>query len=269
VSKGDWIIMKHTGFGTWRTHTLAEESDVLKVNKEGLTPIQVGTVSVNPCTAYRMLKDFEDIREGQWFIQNGANSGVGRAAIQLGKQWGLKSINIIRDRPDPAATEAMKKELLELGATKVVTESELMDKGFADQVKEWTNGGREKVKIGLNCVGGKPTSALVKCLSPSGHLVTYGGMSKQPLQLPTAALIFKDLKFSGFWVSRWSDANPDEKRRMVYEILEMTRLGMFKDVPVQQLTWDWSTEESVLKDAVQGTLGGFRAGKGVFVYGDT
>lgn len=163
----------------------------------------------------------------------------------------------------------MKKELLELGATKVVTESELMDKGFADQVKEWTNGGREKVKIGLNCVGGKPTSALVKCLSPSGHLVTYGGMSKQPLQLPTAALIFKDLKFSGFWVSRWSDANPDEKRRMVYEILEMTRLGMFKDVPVQQLTWDWSTEESVLKDAVQGTLGGFRAGKGVFVYGDT
>jgi trans-2-enoyl-CoA reductase len=56
---------------------------------------------------------------------------------------------------------------------------------------------------------------------------------------------------------------------MVYEILEMTRLGMFKDVPVQQLTWDWYTEESVLKDAVQGTLGGFRAGKGVFVYGDT
>jgi trans-2-enoyl-CoA reductase len=269
VAKGDWVIMRSTGFGTWRTHAVAGEAQVLKVNKEGLTPTQVGTVSVNPCTAYRMLKDFETLVEGDWVIQNGANSGVGRAAIQFAKQWGLRTINIIRDRPDAAATEAMKKELADLGATKVVTETELLDKGFAEKVKEWTNGGREKVKLGLNCVGGKPTSALVKCLSQGGHLVTYGGMSKQPLQLPTAALIFKDIKFSGFWVSRWSDANPVDKKKTVDEILEMTRLGMFKDIPVQELKWDWETEENVLKEAVQGTLGGFRAGKGVFIYGDT
>jgi len=261
--------MASTCFGTWRTHTLAEEKDVLKINKEGLTPIQVGTVSVNPCTAYRMLKDFEELREGDWFIQNGANSGVGRAAIQLAKRWGVKSINVIRDRPNEEETNKMKRELEELGATKVVTESELMERGFGDQVKEWTNGGREKVKVGLNCVGGKPTGAMVKCLSHAGHLVTYGGMSKQPVMLPTAALIFKDMKFSGFWVSRWSDANKEEKKRTVDEVLEMTRLGMFKDIPVQQLTWDWGTEESVLKDAVSGTLSGFRSGKGVFVYGDT
>ncbi|KAH7311992.1 hypothetical protein BKA65DRAFT_441005 [Rhexocercosporidium sp. MPI-PUGE-AT-0058] len=270
LQKGDWVTMKSTNFGTWRTHALAPESAVLKIdNKEGLTPIQVGTVSVNPCTAYRMLKDFETLNEGDWFIQNGANSGVGRAAIQLGKLWGLKSINVIRDRPDAAATQAMKDELLELGATHVVTESELMDKSFAEQVKEWTSGGREAVKVGLNCVGGKPTAALVKCLSNGGHLVTYGAMSKQPLMLPTGALIFKDIKFSGFWVSRWSDRHPEEKKRMVEEVLDLTREGRFKDVPVQELRWDWGTEEGVLKEAVQGTLGGFRAGKGVFIYGDT
>jgi len=262
--------MKSTGFGTWRTHALAPESSVLKIeNKENLTPIQVGTVSVNPCTAYRMLKDFETLEEGDWFIQNGANSGVGRAAIQLGALWNLKSINVIRDRPDAAATQSMKDELLALGATHVVTESELMAKGFAEQVKEWTSGGREKVKVGLNCVGGKPTAALVKCLSSGGHLVSYGAMSKQPLMLPTGALIFKDIKFSGFWVSRWSDANPEEKKRTVEEILDLTREGSFRDIPVQEVRWDWGTEEGLLKDAVSGTLGGFRAGKGVFVYGDT
>jgi trans-2-enoyl-CoA reductase len=270
LAKGDWVIMKNTGFGTWRTHALAEEDNVLKIeNKDGLTPIQVGTVSVNPCTAYRMLKDFETLEGGDWFIQNGANSGVGRAAIQLGREWGLKSINVIRDRPEAAETEKMKKELLELGATQVVTETELMEKGFSDRVKEWTNGGREQIKVGLNCVGGKPTSALVKCLSHSGHLVTYGGMSKQPLQLPTAALIFKDIKFSGFWVSRWSDAHAEEKKRTVEEVLDLMRERKFKDFPVQELRWDWGTEEGTLKQAVQGTLGGFRAGKGVFVYGDT
>jgi trans-2-enoyl-CoA reductase len=163
----------------------------------------------------------------------------------------------------------MKNELLELGATTVATESELMDQGFKEQVKEWTSGGRELVKVGLNCVGGKPTSALMKCLSPSGHLITYGGMSKQPLTLPTSALIFKDIKFSGFWVSRWSDAHPDDKKKTVEEVLKMTRKGTFKNIPVQELRWDWGTEELTLKEAVQGTLGGFRAGKSVFIYGDT
>ncbi|KAH8816809.1 hypothetical protein F5884DRAFT_235252 [Xylogone sp. PMI_703] len=270
VSKGDWVIMKNTGFGTWRTHLLAEEKDIIRIdNKEGLNPIQVGTVSVNPCTAYRMLKDFEQVNDGDWFIQNGANSGVGRAAIQLGKLWGLNSINVIRERATPEETQAMKDELYALGATKVVTENELMSKGFTEQVKEWTNGGRVPVRLGLNCVGGKPTSALVKCLSSSGHLITYGAMSKQPLQLPNGLLIFKDIKFSGFWVSRWSEAHPAEKKKTVDEILDLTRNGVFKDVPVQELRWDWETEESKLKQAVQGTLEGFRAGKSVFVYGDT
>jgi mitochondrial enoyl-[acyl-carrier protein] reductase / trans-2-enoyl-CoA reductase len=264
--------MRSTGFGTWRTHATAKPEDVIKIeNKEGLSPIQVGTVSVNPCTAYRMLRDFEALsgEAGDWFIQNGANSGVGRAAIQLGRVWGVKSLNVIRDRLDEKATEQMKDELLELGATKVVTESELMGKGFKDQVAEWTNGGREKIKVGLNCVGGKPTQALVKLLSNSGHLVTYGGMSRAPLDLPTGLLIFKDIKFSGFWVSRWSDRNPEEKKRTVEEILELTRRGEFRDIPVQEMRWDWETEGGGLKEAVAGTLEGFRAGKGVFVYGDT
>lgn len=270
LQKGDWVITRAPGFGTWRTHALAEEKDVVRIeDKTGLTSTQVGTVSINPTTAYRMLKDFEDLQEGEWWVQNGANSGVGRAAIQLGKQWGLKSINVIRARESVEETQQLKDELLGLGATKVVTEQELTERGFGEQVKDWTNGGREQIKLGLNCVGGKPTQALVKLLGHGGHLVTYGGMAKAPLMLPTGLLIFKDIKFSGFWVSRWSDAHPEEKKKTVKEILDLTREDKFKDIPVQECKWDWGTEAQVLKDAVSGTLGGFRAGKGVFVYGDT
>jgi trans-2-enoyl-CoA reductase len=266
VKKGDWVVMKHTGFGTWRTHALASEKDIQRVEMEGLSPAQVGTVSVNPTTAYRMLKDFVDLKPGEWFVQNGANSGVGRAAIQMGRIWGLKSLNIIRDRP---GIEELKKELINLGATKVVTEDELMARGFADKVKEWTNGGRKDIKLGLNCVGGKPTSALIKLLSDGGHLVTYGGMSKQPVILPTALLIFKDIKFDGFWVSRWSDGNPSEKIRTVDEILQWTREGKFLDVPFVEHEWSWNTKEEALKEAIAGTLEGFRGGKGIFVFKDT
>ncbi|KAL9625692.1 MAG: hypothetical protein Q9160_000010 [Pyrenula sp. 1 TL-2023] len=269
LQKGDWVIMKKTGMGTWRTHLQIDESQLLKIDdKSGLSPLQVGTVSVNPCTAYRMIRDFVNWEwSGQeWFVQNGANSGVGRAAIQLGKEWGLKNINVIRKRE---GWESLRDELTALGATKVITEDEFLGSGFSDTIKEWTNGGREQVKLGLNCVGGKSATSAAKVLAPGAHLVTYGAMSKQPVMLPTGLLIFKDLHFDGFWVSKWSDKNPVEKKQTVDDVLRMTKEGRFKDIPTVEVKWDWETKTDTLKEAVQGTLEGFRAGKGIFVYGET
>ena len=47
VSKGDWVIAKHTGLGTWRTHLQIEEEKVTRVEREGLRSEQVGTVGVS------------------------------------------------------------------------------------------------------------------------------------------------------------------------------------------------------------------------------
>lgn len=38
---------------------------------------------VNPSTAYRMLKDFVALERGDTVVQNGSNSGVGRAVMQV------------------------------------------------------------------------------------------------------------------------------------------------------------------------------------------
>lgn len=292
MRKGDWVIPARTGFGTWRTHALVEgaEAALFKVRDADasadagdITPLQAATVSVNPSSAYRLLKDFVDLiglsvrsyssggsGGGAWFIQNGANSGVGRAAIQLGAHWGLRSINVVRERATPEETDALKAELKDLGATVVVTERELLERGFSSRVKEeWTSGGRDPLMLGLNCVGGKSATAVAKCLSEGGTVVTYGAMSKQPVVLPTGLLIFKDLSFKGFWLSRWASSDREGRRKTIEEILKLTREGKFKDVPFEEVKWDFDTEEKVLKDAVQGTLEGYRAGKGVFVFGDT
>jgi trans-2-enoyl-CoA reductase len=294
LKKGDWCIPAGSGFGTWRTHALVEQADqaLFKVAGEGeaekergraaLTPVQVATVSVNPCSAYRMLRDYVDLIDlsvkafssgadgGAWFIQNGANSGVGRAAIQLASLWGLRSINVVRERGTPEETEELKAELKGLGATVVVTESEFFDRSFSGRVKEeWTRGGRDAVMLGLNCVGGKSASAIAKSLSEGGTMVTYGAMAKQPVSLPTGLLIFKDIRFRGFWLSRWSSRDTEGKRKTVNELLGLIRDGKFKDAPVQEVRWDWDTEVKQLKETIQGTLQGFRPGKGVFVFGDT
>ncbi|SPQ19575.1 6020fdb8-17ec-4d5f-82b9-e0864976788f [Thermothielavioides terrestris] len=279
-----------SGFGTFRTHALVEgaERKLIRVGgekgREGLRAAQVATVSVNPCSAYRMLRDYVDLVDlsvqsfargegatgGAWFVQNGANSGVGRAAIQLGRLWGLRSINVVRERATPEETAALKRELAELGATVVVTESEFLDRSFADRLRdEWTRGGREPVMLGLNCVGGKSAAAMVKALSPRGCMVTYGGMSRQSFPFPTGQQIFKRLRFEGFWLSEWAKENPAAKRDTINEILELMREGKFKEAPLQEVEWNWDTEESVLKDTIQGTLEGFRPGKSIFVFKDT
>ncbi len=271
IHPGDWVIPRRTGLGTWRTHLQAREDEILPVvDKRGLTATQVATVSVNPVTAYRLLRDFVSLdgAKGDWFVQNGANSGVGRAAVQLAKQWGYKNIAVVRGRAGKEG-EDLKRELEGLGATKVVTEEEVLGRGFVERVKEWTDGGRGKVRLALNCVGGKPALGMAKALAPGAQVVTYGAMSKQAMGVPAGMLIFKDLVFRGFWVSRWGDENPEEKKRTVEELLGLMREGRLKDGPVEEVGWSWGTGREELVEAVQGTLKGYRRGKGMFVFGET
>ena len=48
-----------------------------------LLKISAATLLINPPTAYMMLKHFVDLNPGDFVIQNSANSGVGRAVIEL------------------------------------------------------------------------------------------------------------------------------------------------------------------------------------------
>ena len=281
---GDWALPAASAWGTWRTHALVDDADtrLLRIDRAGLTPAQAATVAVNPCSAWRLLRDYVDLVQasvracaagadgGAWFVQNGANGGVGRAAAQLARLWGLRSINVVRARPTPAATAALKAELQALGATKVVTQDEFAGREFREWVDaEVTRGGRYPLLLGLNCVGGKAALGVAKVLSPGGTMVTYGAMARQPVSLPAGLLIFRDLAFRGFWLSRWAERDPRGKRETIEALLGLIREGKFQDAPVQEVPWNWDTKVEVLREAVQGTLEGFREGKGLFVFGDT
>lgn len=116
----DWVILTKQQAGTWATARNVAAEDVAKVpDSEGLTEEQAATITVNPPTAYNMLADFAKLKDGDWVIQNGANSAVrplafqfrlsslsnmwlctqvGQAAIQIAASRGLKTINLVRDR---------------------------------------------------------------------------------------------------------------------------------------------------------------------------
>jgi trans-2-enoyl-CoA reductase len=265
---GDLVVPRRTGLGTWRTHLQAPSSSLLRLGPSTqlfssgskLSKTQLAGITVNPITAWCMLREFVPPKPGDWVLQNGANSAVGRYAVQLARRWGLKTINVVRDRARLGA------EMENLGADVVVSEVEVLDKSFAGRVKDWTTG--KGVGLVLNCVGGKAGIAAAKVLKEGGTHITYGAMSKQGMAVPAGMLIFKDISFKGFWVSRWGDEHGEDKEKIVKELVEMMSKGELIEGPIEEVKWNWATPREELVKDVERTLEGGRKGKGVFVFGD-
>lgn len=60
---GLYALYVHTG--TWQTCGVFQADDWIKIAKD--VPLNLAaTLLVNPCTAYRMLKDFVQLKEGMY-----------------------------------------------------------------------------------------------------------------------------------------------------------------------------------------------------------
>ncbi|KAM0756121.1 NAD(P)-binding protein [Meredithblackwellia eburnea MCA 4105] len=235
---GDRVVMGSAQLGTWQSYSNLPFKSLIPISSNpSLTAAQAGTISINPPTALRMLADYIPLDptsprhnelkgKKQWVIQNGANSAVGIAAIQLAKAWGVGTINLVRDRPD---LEGLKGELKALGADHVLSYEEFLEdpKATRSKIKEWTSGG--SLRLALNCVGGKETTEMCKLLDLEGVLVTYGGMAKQSLKIPPSLFIFKKLQLAGFWYSNWVETHPEERITMMKSLAQLIADGKLKE----------------------------------------
>lgn len=246
VEVGDRIIPIGGLVGTWRTHAIFPSQDVLKV-PSNVDNVNAATVTVNPATAFRMLRDFVKLNPGDTIIQNGANSAVGQAVIQLCKVWNLQSVNVIRNRPN---VDELKNTLKSLGATEVLTEEEIRTTTL---FKSKT---LSAPKLGFNCVGGKSATNVMRHLANKGILVTYGAMSREPLTIPNSALIFKDIAFRGFWVSKWSKEHTLEERQQMYnELFDLMASGKFAPPVHRMISLDEYKQAMIQLADVKGMVG--------------
>ncbi|KAJ2614563.1 mitochondrial 2-enoyl thioester reductase [Coemansia sp. RSA 1285] len=269
---GDWVVPRSSGvFGTWATHAVVASDDAvvriphdwLRGGNVAVQALDVATVKVNPSTAYRMLRDFCQLRPGDCVVQNGANSGVGRAVIQLAREMGVRTINVVRRRDD---FDSLAAELEQLGADAVVMDSELADSAVRDRILRRLDS--PAVRLGFNCVGGRPTLLMTRLLSQGATLVSYGAMARQPLTLPTSLLLFGDLRARGFWMNRWYADNIDSSERstMWEHILRLTAASKFVAQPMVKVEWPASAPmlpaeiaETRVREAVAWSSGGKHA----------
>lgn len=222
LKPGDRIIPYFNMLGTWRTHAIYSEKELYRV-PNNLDVIHAATMTVNPPTALRMLKDFVQLEKGDTVIHNGANSGVGQSIFQLCKLWGVNCVGVVRDRPElPQLVESLKA----LGATEILTEEQVR------VTQLFKSGQLRRPKLALNTVGGKSATELLRQLDHRGVLVTYGGMSREPVTVPTSALIFNQVSLHGFWMSQWAkDHFGDGRREQMYEeLIQLMVSGALKPV---------------------------------------
>jgi mitochondrial enoyl-[acyl-carrier protein] reductase / trans-2-enoyl-CoA reductase len=220
LAVGDLVIPLHS-LGSWSQWVLAAENQFAKL-PEGIDPVQGSMLRVNPATAWQLLHEFRDLCKGDWVVQNAANSGVGRAVIQIAKQLGLRTMNFVRRKE-------LVEELTSLGADLVLQDT---DEGL-EAARELL--GSHPLQLGLNAVGGDSAVRLMKLLSPEAALVTYGAMSRRSLKVPNKFLIFKGLELRGYWLSRWMEKASHGDVEDVLQPLARMMLARELQLPVEHI----------------------------------
>lgn len=184
----------------------------------------------SPPTALCLLTDFVDLRPGDVVIQNAANSAVGQYVIQLASRRGLRTVNLIRDRPAPERA-ALEASLRDMGADLVVTPGELR----AALVKS----GLPAPRLALDCAGGEAATAIAKTLEAGGTMVTFGAMSKGALSVPPSLLIFKDIRLRGFWLSgRYAAKGAAAKEGVIDAVATLFQDKVLRPAPVRCFALD-------------------------------
>ena len=190
--------------GTWREEMAGPAAAFIPVPPGDVE--QLSMVAINPMTAHLLLATLVALKEGDWVIQSGANSAVGEMLIQLAKQRGIKTVNVVR-------REGLAPILKDLGADVVVVDGP----DLKASIKAATNSA--KIGYAIDCVGGDTFSRLVECLAPGGTIASYGMMSMESPTLNLGTVIFKDIRVRGFWLSQWYETASSEAKAAAFGAL--------------------------------------------------
>ncbi len=214
LAVGAQVILPHN-LGTWREKAVVAAEKLIVVPND-IAPEQAAMLKINPITAWRLLHDFIHLQKGDWVIQNAANSAVGRAVIAICREFGFRTLNVVR-------RAELIKELRAAGGDVVL----LDDEELRAAATEATAG--ESIRLGINQVGGESALRMAKIVAPEATIVTIGAMSLRPVTMPNGLLIFKNLHFTGFWVNKWyENATAAERAETFAKIFQLAQRGLLQ-----------------------------------------
>ncbi|KAJ7517825.1 hypothetical protein O6H91_21G041100 [Diphasiastrum complanatum] len=166
--KGDRVVPIHLlskhffgkGEGAWQDFMEFEEDELLLI-PDTVSDEWACQLS-NVWSTYILLSEEFPVPPGEYILQTGASSALGRQMIQYAKHLGIKTINAVR-------MEEQKEELKALGADEVINISK---EDLRAKVMEITGG--KGVHCAFDIVGGEISQIVAACVKDECSYVVLG-----------------------------------------------------------------------------------------------
>lgn len=248
---GDVVIPRGLGLGTWRTHAVLPADALTRLPRE-TPPLAGSLLRAAALVAWLLAEEVTPLQAGDWVVLSAGASTVAQFFVQFARAKGVNAALVIRDRADNAETA---KKLLELGAAKVLTESELL----AATEKDGASVLPGKAVLAVDSVFGKVGQSLAEVLAPSGRFVLMGllGGPAGSISVTTKHLFYKQLSFSSFRSSeilkRIGEAKTEE---LLNKLAQLLIQGTIKCPDVRLVDWrqgesDDKARESLVQESLQ------------------
>ena len=171
-------------------------------------------------TSFFALRDRAQLRAGEWLLVHAGASGVGMAAIQLGRAWGARVI----------ATAGSEEKLAFARSQGAEIALSYNDAAWVDQVKQITGEGADVI---YDPVGGDVFDFSSKCIAPFGRLLVVGFASGRIPSIAANRILLKNMSVVGVLWGNHVKAHPEYAAATHAELARMYEQGLIRPVVAQ------------------------------------
>jgi NADPH2:quinone reductase len=167
-------------------------------------------------TGYFAMTHRYQVRAGEWLLVHAGASGVGMAAIQLGKAFGAKVIATAGSGAKLAFARAQ-------GADYTI---DYTDAGWVDRVKEITGGhGADTI---YDPVGGDVFDLSTKCVASEGRILIIGFASGRIPSIAMNRVLLKNTSIVGVLWGGYVVAHPEYEGHAHAELMRLYEAGKIR-----------------------------------------
>lgn len=226
-------VFANVGLGGFASQAMVAAKRCMTL-PDTLSDGQAATFMQSYLTAWFALVERARVEPGRWLLVLGAGSGVGLAAVDVGRALGLRVIAV-------ASTEEKRRFASERGAEATI-DSTLS----ADEIKELAkslSGGA--VDYLYDPVGGEVGETCLRALGDDGQYLVIGFVAGIP-KLPANQVLLRNRRITGVDWGGWAGKNPDRNNAMLDEVMKLIARGELR--PVEPLTYPLERAADALRD---------------------
>jgi putative PIG3 family NAD(P)H quinone oxidoreductase len=205
-------VMGLVGGGAWAQEVVVDARELLPV-PERLSLVEAAALPEAFITAFDAMFLQAGLQAGHSVLIHAAGSGVGTAAVQLARAFGVRSLGTAR-------TVAKLEQLHALGLDAAIAVSGTPPQ-FAQAVLQ-ANGGRG-VEAVLELVGGDYLPQSLESCAPKGTVMLVGLVAGATAELPLRMILGKRLRIIGTTLR----ARPSEERVALCAVLRERLVPLF------------------------------------------